>query len=188
MSISSSSGYRNIPSPSTSAPQFNVRAQSSPATRRPWRQFADLSSFSRPYAAGEITIRVKRNVSYFRVNYVMMALFILFLSLLWHPVSMIVFLIVFLGWFFLYFFRNEPLMIFNRTIGDRTVLIVLGLVTIVVLVLTHVWLNVVVSLAIVVVVVGLHAAFRGTEDHFLDEQDAAEDGLLSVVGSPMRRV
>uniref|UniRef100_A0A2N9FQI0 PRA1 family protein n=1 Tax=Fagus sylvatica TaxID=28930 RepID=A0A2N9FQI0_FAGSY len=77
----------------------------------------------------------------------MVVLFILFLSLLWHPVSMIVFFLVFVAWFFLYFDRPNPVVIF---VG--------------------------------VVFVGLHAAFRGTEDLFLDEESAVEGGSVSVFG------
>lgn len=188
--------YGSLPPTSTSptyvppTTAFLTRArdttQSVFSTRRPWRQLLDIHAITRPSSVGEATIHLKRNLCYFRVNYAMIVLAILFLSLLWHPVSMIVFIVVFIAWFFLYFFRDGPLVVFHRTVDDRALLGILGVVTIVSLVLTHVWLNVLVSLLIGFFIVGLHAAFRGAEDLYCDEGEVADNGLFSVVGTPIR--
>ncbi|KAE8729657.1 putative prefoldin subunit 4 [Hibiscus syriacus] len=155
-------------------------------TRRPWSELFSLSSFALPNSAADAKDRIKLNVSYFRVNYVITALTILFLTLLWHPTSMIVFLITFIFWWFLYLFNDNPVVIFNRTVDDTVVLGALSFATLLLLVVTHVGVNVLVGLIIAVVVISVHAAFRGTED-LGSPGEEEENGLLSVVGSqPLR--
>ncbi|KAJ8573009.1 hypothetical protein K7X08_009520 [Anisodus acutangulus] len=169
------------PLPSTSL----STTRSETATRRPWRVFFDYTLISLPYNYSESMSRVRRNLTYFRVNYAMVILLILFLSLVYHPISMIVFLAISIAW--LYYFREEPIIILGTQFDDRLVLVGLGLVTVVALAITHVGLNVLVALIIGFFVLGLHGLFRGTEDLFLDESEAAEGGLLSVVSEEQIR-
>ncbi|PIN26607.1 Prenylated rab acceptor 1 [Handroanthus impetiginosus] len=178
MSRNSASPYGVIP---TARPPLVSHARSFYAARRPWRVFFAISGLSLPFSYAEAMARIRHNLNYFRVNYALVALIILFCSLVYHPISMIVFLVTFVAWIFLYFYRDDPLVVFGRIVDDRVVLVGLSLVTVVALVLTHVGLNVLVALIVAVVVIGVHAAFRGTEDLFLDENEAAEGGLLSVV-------
>ncbi|KAM1038992.1 hypothetical protein ACFX13_034329 [Malus domestica] len=174
---------RPVPQTSSQPLYPTLNSQTVYPTSRPWPEIFSLTSFSVPYNYADAIARIKRNTAYFRVNYVMATLFIVFCSLLWHPISMIVFLIVLVAWLALYFFRTTPVVLFNQSFDDRVVAVVLGLVTVVALVFTHVGLNVLVALIVAVVVIGLHAAFRVTEDLFLDEETAAENGLVSVVSS-----
>ncbi|XP_015866165.3 PRA1 family protein F3 [Ziziphus jujuba] len=172
--------YGTIPT-SSSGPSSNLeylsrakaRIREGLATRRPWKFMFNFHSFGLPSGFGDFIGRLRKNASYFRMNYAIIFLLILFLSLLWHPISLIVFVVMMAVWLFLYFLREEPLVIFHRTIDDRLVLVVLSVLTIVFLLLTHATLNILVALLIGLVVVVLHAAIRKTDDLYVDEENAA---------------
>ncbi|XVF26938.1 hypothetical protein REPUB_Repub14bG0063400 [Reevesia pubescens] len=172
--------YGTIPTSSSPGPSANLeylsrakeRIKERLGARRPWKLMFNIHSINFPRNFSEAISRVRTNVAYFRMNYAIILLFILFLSLLWHPISLIVFVVMMAAWLFLYFLRDEPLVVFNRTIDDRVVMIVLGVLTIVLLLLTGATLNIVVSLLIGLLVVLVHAALRRTDDLY-DEESAS---------------
>ncbi|KAL6006572.1 hypothetical protein ACLOJK_032065 [Asimina triloba] len=191
-SAASHPGYSSLPYRSSPQVTSRVELPSGEAeqkglwavgTRRLWLEFLNPRAFGRPYSCGEAAARIGRNLAHFRANYAVIFLLVLFFSLICHPVSIIVFLVVFVAWIFCYLSRDEPIAIFNRRVDDRVVPVALGAVTTVALVFTHVWLNVLVAMVIGTAVAALHAAFRGTEDQFLDEREAVDGGLISVASS-----
>lgn len=143
----------------------------------------DLRSFGIPTSIAQAVSRIRVNVAYFRMNYAMVALLILFLSLLWHPISLIVFLVLMAAWLFLYFLRDQPLLLFGHIIDDRIVVVVMAVITVAMLLLTDATVNILAAVAVGVVVVVAHAAFRKTEDLFLDEEEGGVAGLVRNGGA-----
>ncbi|KAK7261729.1 hypothetical protein RIF29_28047 [Crotalaria pallida] len=175
------------PTPTTTNLEFLSRAKHrikhSLSTRRPWSLMFHLRSFSLPRSFPDAISRVRTNLSFFQSNYAILSLLVLFLSLLWHPISLIVFVLLLAAWLFLYFLRDEPLLILNRTVSDRVVLAVMAVLTIGLLLLTGATVNILVAVLIGVVVVVVHAVVRGTDDLYLDEEEAAAAAALTSPAS-----
>ncbi|KAF8402558.1 hypothetical protein HHK36_010644 [Tetracentron sinense] len=152
--------------------------------RRPWLELIDRTSFARPDSISEAASRVRKNFSYFRINYLALLASVLALSLLSHPFSLLVLLCLLASWIFLYLFRpsDQPLVLFGRTFSDRETLGVLIVLTVVVIFLTSVGSLLISALMVGLAIVCAHGAFRVPEDLFLDDQEAASTGFLSFLG------
>ncbi|NP_001351774.1 PRA1 family protein B4-like [Cicer arietinum] len=161
------------------------------AQRRPWAELADRSAFTKPESFSEATLRVRKNFSYFRINYYAIVAVILAVSLLTNPFSLILLIGLFASWTFLYLFRpsDRPLVILGRTFTDFETLALLSGTTVFVVFLTSVGSVLVSALMLGVAVVCLHGAFRAPEDLFLDEQDSSQTtGFLSFLRAPAASV
>ncbi|EEF35706.1 PRA1 family protein B4 [Ricinus communis] len=153
--------------------------------RRPWAELADRSAFSKPESFSEAALRVRKNYSYFRVNYLSVIGLILAFSLLSHPLSLLLLLGLLSSWLFLYLFRpsDQPLVLFGRTFSDRETLGLLIVFSVVVVFLTSVGSVLISALMVGLAIVFAHGAFRVPEDLFLDDQEpAAATGFLSFLG------
>lgn len=130
--------------------------------RRPWAELADRSAFVKPESLSEASLRIRKNYSYFRVNYLSLIAIVLAFSLLTHPVSLIVLVGLLAAWLFLYLFRpsEPPLVIFGRTYSERETLGILILTTIVVIFLTSVGSVLISALMFGLAIVCTHGAFR----------------------------
>ncbi|GAB2299358.1 PRA1 protein B3 [Dionaea muscipula] len=153
--------------------------------RRPWTELVDRTSFSRPDSLTDAASRVRKNFSYFRVNYVTLLAVVLAFSLLSHPFSLLVLLGLLAAWLFLYLFRpsDQPLVVLGRTFSDRETLGVLVVSTVVVIFLTSVGSLLISALMVGLAIVCAHGAFRVPEDLFLDDQEPGNTGFLSFLGS-----
>lgn len=177
------------PSPATAAEAgvaffSRARAVAGAAAGRPraWREVLDATAFSRPESCGEARARARRNLAYFRANYALAALVLVFLGLVYRPVSMLAFLALFAAWLGLYFGRGDgepPLACMGREVDDRVVLAALSVATVLAVALSRAGLNLLVSLVLAAAAIGAHAAFR--MNVYLDERDAYDGS--SFMGS-----
>ncbi|KAE8710426.1 Detected protein of confused Function [Hibiscus syriacus] len=90
--------------------------------RREWKEMVKTESIKLPTNLNEAIQRFRTNAAHFHVNYVIVVLFLLFITLLWQPVSLIVFIIMMAAWLFLYFLRDDPVSIEGFIIDDRIVM------------------------------------------------------------------
>lgn len=150
---------------------------------RPWSELVDRSSFSKPESTSDATTRIRKNYTYFRVNYLFLIAIVMAFSLVTHPISLILLLGLLASWIFLYLFRpsDPPLVICGRTYSERETLGILVIATIAVIFLTSVGYVLTSALMVGLAIVSAHGAFRVPEDLFLDEQDSAATGFLSFL-------
>jgi PRA1 family protein 1 len=164
--------------------RFREQGQALIAARRPWAEVFRAPAFNKPLSIGEALSRVRRNAAYFRANYLLAVFAVVAASLLWHPATLFVLLALCAAWFFLYFARpaqgGQPLRVFGTEFDDGTVLAALCGVTVIAMLFTNVGWNVIGSVLIGGVLVGVHGALRTTDDLFLTEQEAAGDGLVAA--------
>ncbi|XVE70592.1 hypothetical protein DITRI_Ditri10aG0083800 [Diplodiscus trichospermus] len=178
--------YGTIPAELPPSSNFIFRAReqirSGLGTRRQWKEMVKIQAISFPSNLNHSIERIKINAAFFRMNYVIVVLFLLFITLLWHPVSLIVFIIMMVAWLFLYFLRDDPVSIDGFVIDDHIVMTGLLLVTIAVLFLTDVTDNIIVGLSVALVFVLVHGIFRSTDDLFFGDDEEAH--RLSVLRGP----
>ncbi|KAK4749518.1 hypothetical protein SAY87_026967 [Trapa incisa] len=153
--------------------------------RRPWPELVDRSTFSKPESLSDASLRVRKNYSYFRVNYLSFIAAVLAVSLITHPFSLILLAGLLASWLFLYLFRppDSPLVLFGRTYSGRETLGILIVVSIIVVFLTSVGSVLISALLAGVAVVCIHGSFRTPEDLFLDDPEPAATGFLSFLGN-----
>ncbi|XWS17392.1 hypothetical protein CRYUN_Cryun33cG0063400 [Craigia yunnanensis] len=146
--------------------------------RRQWKEMIKIQAINLPSNLKDSIQRILTNAAFFRMNYVIVVLFLLFLTLLWHPVSLIVFIIMMVAWLFLYFLCDNPVSIDGFVIDDRSMMTDLLLVTNAMLLLTDVTDNIIIGLSLGLAVVLVHGVFRSTDDLFFGDE---EEGNRSTV-------
>ncbi|KAM7262454.1 hypothetical protein ACFE04_000137 [Oxalis oulophora] len=149
--------------------------------RRPWLELADRSAFSKPESLAEASMRVRKNYTYFRVNYLTITTAILAFSLLTNPFSLFLLSALLASWLFLYVFRSsdQPIVLFGRPYTDRETLGILIVASIVVLFMTSVGSVLISAVMIGLGIVCAHGSFRVPEDLFMDEQSNSSSGAAS---------
>ncbi|KAF3678670.1 putative proteinase inhibitor I-B-like [Capsicum annuum] len=143
---------------------------------KPWPLFLDIAALSLPISFSDATFRINKNLRYFAGNYALITLAILLMSLIVRPILLVLFLLIVVGWIYLYFSRNnEPLELFGYDIDDKFVLGFLSLVTIVGVLVGKIWMNIFVSIGFGIVITCIHGGLRAPED----QEDSPYGALLS---------
>ncbi|XP_075483310.1 PRA1 family protein G2-like [Primulina tabacum] len=147
---------------------------------RPWPEFlATTAIIDLPPSFSAATHRLRRNSSYFSVNYAIIVTACAAASLIGAPIALIVIGFVFFLWLILHFFREDPLLIWGYHVNDLAVILGLVLVSIAALWIIGPLNNLSIGIGVGLLIFAIHGVLRNPEGLFLDENDAVSDGLVS---------
>ncbi|KAG9448865.1 hypothetical protein H6P81_008830 [Aristolochia fimbriata] len=148
---------------------------------RPLPEFLALAEFSPPPSLSSAKRRFLNNLSHFRLNYAVLALSCVILSLLFFqsPFALLFISAIFFLWLVLYFFREDPLLLWERHVTDTFVLAGLVAVSVLALWTTGSLGTLAGGLAAGGLIMAVHGFFRNDEGLFLNEQEAASRGLIA---------
>jgi len=152
--------------------------------RREWTELADRSAYAKPENFAEATGRLRKNINYFKVNYVLFMMAVMVLCLLTHPASM--FMLVGLGaaWVYMFVVKTEPLVISGRTFSDREKLIGMSALSLIIIFfLSSIGTVIFMGLGLGCAGVAAHGAMRVPDDLFLDE-NAGDNGFFAFLKPP----
>ncbi|KAK9048139.1 hypothetical protein SSX86_032898 [Deinandra increscens subsp. villosa] len=151
--------------------------------RRPWSELVDRSTLSRPDTFSETTSRIRKNISYFRVNYAAIIALLTLLSLLSHPFPLFFLASLLAAWIYLYLFRppDQPVFLYDRTFSDREILGILIISTIMIVFLTGLGSLLISSVVFGFGITCVHGAFRVPQEVFAEDQEQIDTGFLSYV-------
>jgi hypothetical protein len=152
------------------------------AQKRPWSEMFDKNSFAKPENLSEALTRIRKNLGYFRVNYLMFLLSVVAVSLVTHLGSLMTLLIIVGGWGYLYMVRRDPLVVWGRTFNEREIFVIMTVLTVIGFLMTNVAALILSASLFGGAVIGAHGAFRAPDDLFLDDQETS-GGFLSFLGT-----
>ncbi|KAM3396461.1 PRA1 family protein G2 [Capsicum galapagoense] len=147
---------------------------------RPWPEFlAGANAVDIPTSLSDAGIRIRRNLNYFSVNYAIIISAFAAGSLIGSPVLLIFTCLIFASWLILFFFREDPMVVFGHQVSDLIVIVGLLTVSAITIWFTGILNNLMVGIGIGVLVSVIHGSLRNPEGLFVDEDDAATAGLIS---------
>ncbi|CAI5481469.1 unnamed protein product [Closterium sp. Yama58-4] len=156
--------------------------QAAIAQQRPWAEVVDRSQIAKPEGFNDAVSRIRKNIVYFKANYLAIILGMVALSILWNPVSIFWLGILGAAWVYLFMIHSQPLVIGGRVLSETEKL--LGMIAISVLVifgLTKVGSVLMSGVTLGLVAIAIHASLRVPDDLFID-QGPAPGSYMSFLG------
>lgn len=160
--------YGTIPTSSSEGTNelISINATTAKLGIRPWK--AMVRSLDLPSGFGNTIERMKTNLVYFRTNYMIILTLIMFLSFLFHPVPLSVYLWLLADVYLVLFFFHM-------------LMILSSMLSVILLLCTDedaAWINIIATLSIEAVIVAAHAYVRKTDDLSPDEEIPLSSGLI----------
>lgn len=137
---------------------------------KPWSEFVQRDAFSKPEGFSDAISKIRKNIRYFKFNYLTLTFGVTALTFVRDPGSLSVLIALAAMWFYLLIMRKEPLKINGRQLGQREQVLGAGAISfLVVFFLSSVGSELMYALFLSSALVAAHGSFRVPDELFLEE-------------------